>query len=880
MHKVDIHKEYDWKIDAKCTKSVIEMPGEDQEFITIGSNPGCLHSLPSGDSRIVNIVGIGAYENDCRVEVFKYVLNVKKQSTQHLYTQKIHDLDDDCIQLLLTTEYYNNILIINDIDDVVRFPAIKQLRKNNYTSVLRMKPEEVDKAYQMLPMVDWIVIHGAKDLTTPVSTKIIPFLRLCEKKNIPFWFNDSINLEELTLEAEKAEGIMPAPVGSGGLSVDFPVLANHDLFDGRLNLGEGVSEIHDIVLKSKNNIAKSVLNLIVGLYKLDTYAHKRGKRVFWQSNFGVNNFSEYCERKVGISGNLGFQYLLAARVMARLNPPQFDEIIKSSTVSANFLGIGHTRFRDAAPLVPKLEQLRVSDEDRFKTAMADLSNLKISNRKAIESVRNQLPRDVVDIDVEKTTRRALRRIRAFSNKLREDIEPAKQDEFDNHINSIIELMQSDPSDVDRSIDGVDLGGSSAEYIDADIVEDRENISRETFLEEVEVDAPDPNLSDEENETGKPVDHYVAAKIKDGKWEEVTLGPEITGLKRPMEILTAPRGASFVKCAWHGDKDTFCPPIWADIALGSGACGFGCRTCFLMLTFRAMRDPSRPLVYTNYSKMDSDIQKWLLAKHYYYVNNDKRKIQKKRSYKETVGLGIDCADSLLFEGYTGNLRRLAPMFQSEKSNPLETQLILLTKSANTQYLDELKSSKNIIVTMSLNPEGIADLWEGKYADGVRITPPIKDRLVALRHAQDLGFEVRIRLDPILTPVGWEEQYREFVNEMFVLGIKPAFITLGTYREKNNQIDVWREKWGLLPAEIDSFSVGDKREGTHFHIKDRSQTYSTVETIIKKGYASGSFQPHTSLCKETFGIRKELGLTNPYCNCLRSEVQGSDAILSES
>jgi hypothetical protein len=74
---------------------------------------------------------------------------------------------------------------------------------------------------------------------------------------------------------------------------------------------------------------------------------------------------------------------------------------------------------------------------------------------------------------------------------------------------------------------------------------------------------------------------------------------------------------------------------------------------------------------------------------------------------------------------------------------------------------------------------------------------------------------------------------------------------------------------LPAEIDDFDVSNKKEGTHFHIQGRNEIYSTVETIIKKGYAGGSFKPLISLCKETHDIRKDLGMTNMYCNCLRSE-----------
>lgn len=202
--------------------------------------------------------------------------------------------------------------------------------------------------------------------------------------------------------------------------------------------------------------------------------------------------------------------------------------------------------------------------------------------------------------------------------------------------------------------------------------------------------------------------YVQKQLSDQMWSVDSVAPDVTGLARPLTIYTVNRKSIFIKWQWHGDKDTFCPPKWVDIAIGSGACGFQCRTCFLMLTFRVFRDPSSPLVYTNYGKMDLEVKNWLMG-------NGKYKF--KRTQKDTIGLGIDCSDSLLLEGYTENVRRLAPFFQNTKSNPFNSKLILLTKSANTHFLSEVRPD-NIVVTMSLNPEGIADLWEGKYADGVK------------------------------------------------------------------------------------------------------------------------------------------------------------------
>jgi spore photoproduct lyase len=109
---------------------------------------------------------------------------------------------------------------------------------------------------------------------------------------------------------------------------------------------------------------------------------------------------------------------------------------------------------------------------------------------------------------------------------------------------------------------------------------------------------------------------------------------------------------------------------------------------------------------------------------------------------------------------------------------------LTKTANTHYLADIIPAHraNIVASFSLNPESIADMWEGKWPDtGERITPSISKRLEAIKYAQDLGFEVRVRVDPILTPHGWEEHYAAFIAEVKSMGINFRYWTLGTYRD---------------------------------------------------------------------------------------------------
>lgn len=345
--------------------------------------------------------------------------------------------------------------------------------------------------------------------------------------------------------------------------------------------------------------------------------------------------------------------------------------------------------------------------------------------------------------------------------------------------------------------------------------------------------------------------YVEEQTNRGIWSIETINPDISGLSRPITIFRGKRATSLITYDWHGNSQTFCPPIWWDLAIGSGACGFGCRACFLMLTHRIRRDPWRHLLYNNCSDFDTAVQKWLLAP--------------KRKTTHTLGIGIDRSDSLLYEGVTEHVRRLAPFFGDDTSNPQQCKMILLTKSINTHYLADIAPDdrRNIVVTFSLNPEEIADLWEGKWPDGERITPSIEKRLDAARLAQDLGFEIRCRLDPIFNPPRWEDQYRTFIEIVANKGLKFSRWTLGTFRMKNQQLDVWREKWGLPEMEWD-ISAPMVYDGTHFHlpIETRLGIYEYVTKAIQDRFSDAK----VSLCKETHDIRKSLKLCNADCNCL--------------
>jgi DNA repair photolyase len=232
-------------------------------------------------------------------------------------------------------------------------------------------------------------------------------------------------------------------------------------------------------------------------------------------------------------------------------------------------------------------------------------------------------------------------------------------------------------------------------------------------------------------------------------------------------------------------------------------------------------------------------------------------------RRNLGCGIDSSDSLLYEGVTGHVRRLGPLFASPKTNPNGCKLILLTKSTNVHYLEEVPR-ENTLATFSLNPEPIADLWEGKFNDGTRVTPSIAERLSASRRAQEMGFEVRWRIDPVIPCEHWQDIYATFVSAAARDGHKPTRITLGTYRETQRALRAFSRLWGLPAMEWTPSAL--EHDGAHYHLPkhQRREIYGQLLNMIRSAWP-GTGTPIVAFCKEPRDLRRELGLDHDMCNC---------------
>lgn len=352
----------------------------------------------------------------------------------------------------------------------------------------------------------------------------------------------------------------------------------------------------------------------------------------------------------------------------------------------------------------------------------------------------------------------------------------------------------------------------------------------------------------QTQDGRPFDSYEREQVKKGNWRLERISKDILGTPRDLEAYRAVRKTNFIVDWVNNAEDRqYCHEYWADLKIGKGSCGYRCPDCFLVLTHRTRANPSRHVLYENTETFINAARSWLL----------------KPNQRRSLGLGIDCSDSLLYEGVTGYARRLAPLFADAKTNPFGRHLILVTKSANVHYLEALPT-RNVVVTFSLNPQRIADIFEGRFPDGLRVTPLISQRLRASRDCERMGFETRWRLDPIIPVEGWQGIYRQFLEE--ASECRPRRITLGIYRQMGTGLKVFSKKWGLEPMAWQLPVELRKDGGLHYHLPTpmKISIYQQIDRMIRDAWPSPA-TPHLALCKETSEVRRASGISGRHCNC---------------
>jgi len=147
--------------------------------------------------------------------------------------------------------------------------------------------------------------------------------------------------------------------------------------------------------------------------------------------------------------------------------------------------------------------------------------------------------------------------------------------------------------------------------------------------------------------------------------------------------------------------------------------------------------------------------------------------------------------------------------------------------------EIESHDQAIISFSLNAIPVAERWER--------APGVLKRIEAAKKVSDAGYEVRLRIDPMVPVENWEEHYLRLLEIIFE-NLTPERITLGSLRGLPSTIGQSTDKsW-----------VGYLKEPSNWGKKiDFGRRHAMYSTLIQELRTTYNFD-EVALCKETIQI----------------------------
>lgn len=265
------------------------------------------------------------------------------------------------------------------------------------------------------------------------------------------------------------------------------------------------------------------------------------------------------------------------------------------------------------------------------------------------------------------------------------------------------------------------------------------------------------------------------------------------------------------------------------------CNFWCEYCYLYLTFRTQPISTH---FINYEKMYDEIIKF-------------EKLRVPKSLR-VLNLG-ELGDPLAVDYITGFAKQIIP-FMPEYAP--RTRLLFLTKSNCVDDILNLDHGGQSIISFSVNTDIVFQQLEHRTASP-------ESRLAAAAKVQKAGYEVRLRIDPVIFYSTWQKDYKALVDKIFKF-VKPTRITIGEYRPSNgltNHISLRFPESPLLRVHNSLIKEGGK---LRYPMNQRVKMFKAIIEQIRE-YDSNV---KISLCKETPQTWKAVGLEikGLSCNCV--------------
>ncbi len=284
------------------------------------------------------------------------------------------------------------------------------------------------------------------------------------------------------------------------------------------------------------------------------------------------------------------------------------------------------------------------------------------------------------------------------------------------------------------------------------------------------------------------------------------------------------------------EDIVCPHF-LELKWATG-CNYKCAWCYLQGTCRML--PYRTKLH------EKDRAKVRLHVETLLNHNGTGTKRYSRNGRELVNSG-ELADSLATERSSEPFSRfIIPLFQRQD----HFKLLMLTKSDYIDNLLDIEGQQSTIVSFSVNPPYVSERWE-------KGAPPPQRRLAAAGELAAAGYEVRLRIDPIVPVPKWKQRYRGLLQRIFNT-FRPERITLGSLRGLQSTINNSRDKsWTTFLSEQ---SPWGKRVESDLRLE--AFAYIIEQLKHEWGYS------RVALCKEPVAMWDELELDYKKirCNCI--------------
>jgi len=279
---------------------------------------------------------------------------------------------------------------------------------------------------------------------------------------------------------------------------------------------------------------------------------------------------------------------------------------------------------------------------------------------------------------------------------------------------------------------------------------------------------------------------------------------------------------------HKKNDVVCPHF-LELKWATG-CPYSCAWCYLQGTLRFQENGTKPR-----PKDFSRVKQHLTA----LFDGDGCK-------PELLNTG-ELSDSFITEHRKTPFSRFVMELMSTQK---QHKVLFVTKSSHIDNLLEVDNKDQAIVSFSLNAEPVAARWEK--------APSVTERINAAGLLKDAGYEVRVRIDPMVPIENWETAYSDLVDKLF-LRFKPDRITLGSLRGLQSTINNSRDRsWTQYLGESSNW-------GKKPPILIRESMYASVIDQLRKDFGFRK----VALCKETIETWKtvKMDYTKIKCNCTK-------------